>query len=61
MGWVTSSSNRPCSCGRAALIYQHESLGADRAITDATDRHVQAKQPDDEDGGSEAGVLAPVG
>ena len=46
---------------RAALIYQHESLGADRAITDAIDRHVQAKRPEDEYDGGEAGVLAPVG
>ncbi len=46
---------------RAALIYQHESLDADRAITDAIDRHVPAKRPDDEDEGGEAGVLAPVG
>ncbi len=29
---------------RAALIYQHESHGADRSITDAIDLHVQAEQ-----------------
>ena len=46
---------------RAALIYQHESLAADRAITDAIDRHVQAKPPEDEDDGGEAAVLAPLG
>jgi integrase len=46
---------------RAALIYQHESLGADQAITDAIDRHVQAEQTDDEDDDGEAGALAPVG
>src|ERR1022692_5334295 len=47
---------------RAAMIYQHEARGADRAITDAIDTHVQAEQrnDDDDDDGS-AGVLAPVG
>jgi hypothetical protein len=34
---------------RAALIYQHEARGADRAITDAIDRHIKAEQDDDED------------
>jgi hypothetical protein len=43
----------------AALIYQHEPHGADQAITDAIDRHVQAEQADGEDG--EAGTLAPAG
>ena len=28
---------------RAALIYQHEAQGADKAITNAIDTHVQAK------------------
>lgn len=46
---------------RAALIYQHESLGADRAITDAIDRHVQAEQTNDEGDDGETGALAPVG
>jgi integrase len=47
---------------RAAMIYQHESRGADKAITDAIDRHVQTEQKegDDEDGG-DAGVLVPAG
>ena len=47
---------------RAAMIYQHESRGADKAITDAIDRHVKAEQDDgdDEDGGA-ADVLAPAG
>ncbi len=47
---------------RAAMIYQHESRGADKAITDAIDRHVQAEREDgdDEDGGA-AGVLVPAG
>jgi hypothetical protein len=46
---------------RAAMIYQHESHGADQTITDAIDRHVQAEQDDGEDGDGSAGVLAPVG
>jgi integrase len=47
---------------RAAMIYQHEAQGADKAITDAIDTHVQgeqAKRGDDEDGA--AGALAPAG
>src|SRR5450755_1982397 len=44
---------------RAAMIYQHEAGGADQAITDAIDTHVQAEQRGDDDGS--AGVLAPVG
>jgi len=47
---------------RAAMIYQHEARGADQAITDAIDTHVQAEQRDDDDGDDgAAGVLAPVG
>jgi integrase len=48
---------------RAAMIYQHQARGADRAITDAIDTHVQAEQraEDDEDDGGQAGTLAPVG
>jgi integrase len=46
---------------RAAMIYQHEARGADRAITDAIDSHVQAEQlGEDEDGEGSAGALAPV-
>jgi integrase len=44
---------------RAALIYQHEARGADQAITDAIDTHVQAERGKDDDG--QAGALAPVG
>jgi integrase len=44
---------------RAAMIYQHEARGADRAITSAIDQHVQAEQHGDDDG--PAGALAPVG
>jgi integrase len=29
---------------RAAMIYQHEARGADQAITDAIDTHVEAEQ-----------------
>ena len=46
---------------RAALIYQHQARGADQAITDAIDRHVQAEQSGDQDDDGSAGVLAPVG
>jgi hypothetical protein len=41
---------------------QHEAQGADKAITDAIDTHVQgerAKRGDDKDG--TAGALAPAG
>ena len=47
---------------RAAMIYQHEAQGADKAITNAIDTHVQggqARRRDDEDGSS--GVLVPAG
>jgi integrase len=46
---------------RAAMIYQHQARGADRAITDAIDVHVQAEHDggDDEDGPSAA--LVPAG
>jgi integrase len=47
---------------RAAMVYQHEAQGADKAITTAIDTHVQAEQTrrgDDEDGS--AGVLVPAG
>ncbi len=46
---------------RAAMIYQHEARGADRAITDAIDTHVQAERDNDEGDDGTAGVLAPVG
>ena len=44
---------------RAAMIYQHEARGADQAITNAIDSHVQAEQRGDDDDG-QAGTLAPV-
>ncbi len=46
---------------RAAMIYQHEARGADQAITNAIDSHVQAEQRGDEDDDRQAGALAPVG
>jgi integrase len=46
---------------RAALIYQHEARGADAAITNAIDAHVDAERSrlDDDDG--PAGALVPAG
>ncbi|MEU8104613.1 site-specific integrase [Nonomuraea muscovyensis] len=44
---------------RTAMIYQHAVRGADRAITDAIDRHIN--RTDDEGDNGSAGVLAPVG
>jgi integrase len=47
---------------RAAMIYLHETRGADQAITSAIDAHIEAGRIDvgDDDDGT-AGVLAPVG
>jgi hypothetical protein len=39
------------------MIYQHEARGADQAITDAIDWHVQAEQPGHDDDGSAARSL----
>jgi integrase len=44
---------------RAAMIYQHEARGADKAITAAIDRHVQTERDDEDDG--TPGDLAPAG
>ena len=47
---------------RAAMIYQHEARGADRAITDTIDTQVQGqKRSDGDDDGGTAGVLVPAG
>ena len=47
---------------RAAMIYQHEAQGADQAITDAIDTHVQREQASrGDDGDGPAGVLVPAG
>jgi len=43
---------------RAAMIYQHEARGAEQAITDAIDKHVQAEQlGDDGQAGARPGRL----
>jgi integrase len=47
---------------RAAMIYQHEARGADKAITGGIDAHVQAERDQDDDGDDgSAGVLVPAG
>jgi len=47
---------------RAALIYQHEARGADAAITNAIDAHVDAHRAHDEgDDDSPPGILTPAG
>ena len=45
---------------RAAMIYQHEARGADKAIIDAIDKHVdeQKREGDENDEGQEEGVGA---
>ena len=46
---------------RAAMIYQHEARGADKAITDAIDKHVDDEQRQDDDGDDgPAGVPMPA-
>ena len=46
---------------RAAMIYQHEARGADRAITDAIDEHVEDHKRKDDDGDDgAAGALIPA-
>ena len=44
---------------RAAMIYQHEARGADKAITDAIDKHVNDVHRQDEDDGL-GGALLPA-
>ena len=47
---------------RAAMIYQHQARGADKAITSAIDTHIVTEQGrDDDDGDGTAGALVPVG
>jgi hypothetical protein len=43
------------------MIYQNESRGADKAITDTIDRHVKAEQDSDDEDGGAAGMLVPAG
>jgi integrase len=46
---------------RAAMIYQHEARGADKAITDAIDAHVDDERRQDDDGDDGlAGALVPA-
>ena len=45
---------------RAALIYQHESLGADRAITEAIDRRPGLSTATTRTAEGSSGALAPV-
>jgi integrase len=46
---------------RAALIYQHEARGADAAITNAIDAHVDAERSRHHDDDGPAGALVPAG
>jgi integrase len=47
---------------RAAMIYRHEARGANAAITNAIDAHIDAEQSADEDGDDGlAGALVPAG
>jgi integrase len=46
---------------RAAMIYQHEARGADQAITDAIDRHVQTERADDKGDDGLGGRARPSG
>ncbi len=43
------------------MIYQHEARGADQAITNAIDSHVQAEQHGRDEDDGQAGALAPGG
>ena len=45
---------------RAALIYQHESRGADQAMADAIDRQLRSEHGTDEDDGGSSGALVPA-
>jgi integrase len=45
---------------RAAMIYQHQAQGADKAITDAIDTHVEGEQHKNDDGDGSADVLVPA-
>jgi hypothetical protein len=46
---------------RAAMIYQHEARGADKAITDAIDKHVDDERAQDDEGDDgPAGVPVPA-
>jgi hypothetical protein len=46
---------------RAAMIYQHEARGADKAITDAIDAHLTDEQLGDDDGDDGASGVPSIG
>ena len=46
---------------RAAMIYQHEARGADRAITGAIDAHVEAERGGEAGEDDDLGGLVPAG
>jgi integrase len=46
---------------RAAIIYQHEARGADAAITDAIDAHVESEQGKGDDDGGASGAVVHAG
>ena len=46
---------------RAAMIYQHEARGADRAITGASDAHVEAERGAEAGEDDDLGGLVPAG
>ena len=43
------------------MIYQHEARGADKAITDAIDQHVQTERDGSAEDDEATGGLAPAG
>ncbi|MBO3751975.1 hypothetical protein J5X84_38405 [Streptosporangiaceae bacterium NEAU-GS5] len=43
---------------RAAITYQHKVKGADKAITDAIDRHITSSDDEDDDGSG--AVVVPI-
>jgi hypothetical protein len=46
---------------RAAMIYQHEARGADKAITDAIDTHVEdEKRKNGDNGNGSVGAVVPA-
>jgi hypothetical protein len=47
--------------GRAAIIYQHEARGADAAIADAIDAHVESEQGKGGDDGDASGTVVHAG
>lgn len=58
--FLTKSRRMGHDSERAALIYQHESRGADQAIADAIDRQLRSGQGNDEDDDGSSGALVPA-